>query len=134
MAKRESHRQALLKAVLADTGKVFLGTDSAPHVDAAKLQPCGCAGIFNAPNTLACLAQLFEEHDALDRLEAFTSLYGPQFYRLPVNTDMLTLVRHDAPQPTMAPVTTEDGLVTVFDPQIDIFWSVADSYEARRAD
>jgi dihydroorotase len=134
VAKRESHRQALLKAVLANTGKVFLGTDSAPHVDAAKLQPCGCAGIFNAPNTLACLAQLFEDHDALDRLEAFTSLYGPQFYRLPVNTDMLTLVRHDAPQPIMAPVTTKDELVTVFDPQIDIFWSVAGSHEARRAD
>ena len=100
-------------------------------------QSCSLAGVpvfFNAPNTLACLAQLFEEHDALDRLEAFTSLYGPKFYRLPVNTDMLTLVRHDAPQPIMAPVTTEDGLVTVFDPQIDIFWSVADSYEARRAD
>ena len=71
VAKRESHRQALLAAVLADTGKVFLGTDSAPHIDAAKLQPCGCAGIFNAPNTLACLAQLFENHQALDKLEKF---------------------------------------------------------------
>lgn len=134
VAKRESHRQALLNAVLADTGKVFLGTDSAPHVDAAKLQPCGCAGIFNAPNTLACLAQLFESHDALDRLEAFTSRYGPQFYRLPVNADMLTLTRHDTPQPVMAPVSTADGPVTVFDPQMEIYWSVADGYEARRAD
>ena len=87
VAKRESHRQALLAAVLADTGKVFLGTDSAPHIDAAKLQPCGCAGIFNAPNTLACLAQLFENHQALDKLENFTSIYGPEFYRLPVNED-----------------------------------------------
>jgi len=133
VAKRESHRQALLNAVLADTGKVFLGTDSAPHLDPAKLQPCGCAGIFNAPNTLACLAQLFEGYDALDKLEAFTSRYGPQFYRLPANTDMLTLARHDTPQPVMAPVATADGPVTVFDPQMEIYWSVADCHEARRA-
>lgn len=127
VAKRESHRLALLEAVLADTKKVFLGTDSAPHLDSAKLQPCGCAGIFNAPNTLACLAQLFEAHDALDRLENFTSVYGPEFYRLPVNLDTITLIRHDTAQPAIAPVVTEEGPVTVFDPQIEIFWSIADN-------
>lgn len=126
VAKRESHRLALLEAVLADTGKVFLGTDSAPHLDPAKLQPCGCAGIFNAPNTLPCLAQLFEAHDALDKLERFTSIYGPEFYRLPVNSDTTTLIRHDTAQPALAPVATEEGQVTVFDPQIEIFWSIAD--------
>lgn len=126
VAKRESHRQALLAAVLADTGKVFLGTDSAPHIDAAKLQPCGCAGIFNAPNTLACLAQLFENHQALDKLENFTSIYGPEFYRLPVNEAAITLQRHETAQPVLAPVETAEGPVTVFDPQMEIFWSVAE--------
>ena len=89
VAKRETHRLALLDAVFTGTDKFFLGTDSAPHVDMAKLQPCGCAGIFNAPNTLACLAQLFDDAGCLDRLEGFTSVYGPQFYGLDVNSCLL---------------------------------------------
>ena len=124
VAKRETHRLALLDAVLAGTDKFFLGTDSAPHVDMAKLQPCGCAGIFNAPNTLACLAQLFDDAGCLDRLEGFTSVYGPQFYGLDVNTDKLTLVKHETPQPVPQPVQTTEGAITVFDPQMDVFWSV----------
>jgi len=124
VAKRETHRLALLDAVFAGTDKFFLGTDSAPHVDMAKLQPCGCAGIFNAPNTLACLAQLFDDAGCLDRLEGFTSVYGPQFYGLDVNSDKLTLVKHDTPQPVPQPVQTTEGLITVFDPQMDVFWSV----------
>ena len=124
VAKRETHRLALLDAVLAGIDKFFLGTDSAPHVDRAKLQPCGCAGIFNAPNTLACLAQLFDDAGCLDRLEGFTSVYGPQFYGLDVNTDKLTLVKHETPQPVPQPVQTTEGAITVFDPQMDVFWSV----------
>ena len=124
VAKRETHRLALLDAVFTGTDKFFLGTDSAPHVDMAKLQPCGCAGIFNAPNTLACLAQLFDDAGCLDRLEGFTSVYGPQFYGLDVNTDKLTLVKHETPQPVPQPVQTTEGAITVFDPQMDVFWSV----------
>ena len=124
VAKRETHRLALLDAVFTGTDKFFLGTDSAPHVDMAKLQPCGCAGIFNAPNTLACLAQLFDDAGCLDRLEGFTSVYGPQFYGLDVNSDKLTLVKHDTPQPVPQPVQTTEGAITVFDPQMDVFWSV----------
>ena len=124
VAKRETHRLALLDAVFTGTDKFFLGTDSAPHVDMAKLQPCGCAGIFNAPNTLACLAQLFDDAGCLDRLEGFTSVYGPQFYGLDVNSDKLTLVKHETPQPVPQPVQTTEGAITVFDPQMDVFWSV----------
>ena len=124
VAKRETHRLALLDAVIAGTGKFFLGTDSAPHPDPAKLQPCGCAGIFNAPNTLACLAQLFDNAGRLDRLEGFTSVYGPQFYGLDVNNDQLTLVKHDTPQSVPQPLQTNEGEITVFDPQMDVFWSV----------
>lgn len=124
VAKRETHRLALLDAVLKDTGKLFLGTDSAPHLDSAKLQPCGCAGVFNAPNTMACMAQLFENHDALDKLEGFSSRYGPAFYGMAENTNKLNLKRHDTAQPVPASVTTSEGEITVFDPQIEIFWSV----------
>ena len=124
VAKRETHRLALLDAVLSGSGKFFLGTDSAPHLDPAKLQPCGCAGIFNAPNTIACLAQLFDDAGCLDRLEGFTSVFGPEFYGLDVNQDRLTLVRHDNPQPVPAAVQTPEGDITVFDPQMDVFWSV----------
>ena len=124
VAKRETHRLALLEAVLAGTKKFFLGTDSAPHLDPAKLQPCGCAGIFNAPNTIACLAQIFDDAGCLDRLEGFTSVFGPEFYGLDVNQDRLTLVKHDEPQPVPAAVQTPEGDITVFDPQMDVFWSV----------
>ena len=124
VAKRETHRLALLEAVLSGSGKFFLGTDSAPHLDPAKLQPCGCAGIFNAPNTIACLAQLFDDAGCLDKLEDFTSVFGPRFYGLDVNSDTLTLVKSDTPQPVPAAVQTTDGDITVFDPQMDVFWSV----------
>ncbi|MCB1426222.1 MAG: dihydroorotase, partial [Notoacmeibacter sp.] len=82
VAKRETHRLALRKAATSGDNRYFLGTDSAPHVDPLKECACGCAGIFSATNTLSCLAHVFEEENALDRLEAFASLNGPAFYRL----------------------------------------------------
>ena len=81
VAKRESHRLALRAAATSGDARFFLGTDSAPHADAAKETACGCAGCFTATNTLPLLAEVFEEDGALDRLEAFTSLNGPAFYR-----------------------------------------------------
>jgi dihydroorotase len=123
VAKRARHRAALLDLVASGHPRAFLGTDSAPHTDAAKLQPCGCAGIFTAPVAMACLAQVFEEAGALDGLEAFASLNGPAFYDLPPNTDTLTLVRA-GPQPLPAAVATDDGPVTVFDPAREIAWRV----------
>ncbi len=122
VAKRESHRLALRAAATSGEARFFLGTDSAPHTDAGKLQPCGCAGCFTAPNTMAILAQVFEEENALDRLEAFTSLNGPAFYGLPPNEDELTLVREAAEYPDR--IDTEDGPVTVFDPGFPLAWSV----------
>ncbi|SEN44923.1 dihydroorotase [Palleronia pelagia] len=125
VAKRETHRQALVAAATSGGGSFFLGTDSAPHTDAAKLQPCGCAGCFTAPNTLSVLAQVFEAEGALDLLEAFTSLNGPAFYRLPVNEDTITLER-GAPVEYPAAIDTEDGPVTVFDPGMPLHWRVLD--------
>ncbi len=81
VAKRESHRLALREAAVSGDPRFYLGTDSAPHCDPLKEAACGCAGCFTAPNALACLAHVFEEEGALDRLEAFASLNGPRMAR-----------------------------------------------------
>ena len=72
---------------------MFLGTDTAPHARHLKEASCGCAGIFNAPFALESYATVFEEEGALEHFEAFASLNGPAFYRLPVNAETITLVR-----------------------------------------
>ena len=122
VAKRETHRLALRNAATSGEARFFLGTDSAPHTDANKLLPCGCAGCFTAPNTMPILAHVFEEDGALDQLEAFTSRNGPAFYRLPVNTDTITLARTAPDLPTV--IDTDDGPVTIFDPGFPLQWRV----------
>ena len=126
MAKRESHRLALRAAATSGDATFFLGTDSAPHTDAAKLQPCGCAGCFTAPNTMSILAQVFEDEGALDRLEAFTSLNGAAFYRMAPNADRITLTRRDTPAEYPAQITAGAETVTVFDPGFPLFWHLED--------
>jgi dihydroorotase len=106
VAKREKHRIALVQAAVSGDARFFLGTDSAPHTDAAKLQACGCAGIFSATVTLSCLAEVFAAAGKLDKLEAFVSLNGPRFYGLPPNEDRVTLVRGD---PVAYPAVLETG-------------------------
>jgi dihydroorotase len=123
VAKREEHRLALRAAATSGEARFFLGTDSAPHTDANKLLPCGCAGCFTAPNTMSILAQVFDDDGALDNLEGFTSLNGPAFYRLPVNTDTLTMIKGD-PVSYPSHIETPDGPVTVFDPGYDLNWRV----------
>lgn len=124
VAKRESHRLALRNAATSGEARFMLGTDSAPHVDALKEQACGCAGCFTATNTMPLLAHVFEEEAALDRLEAFTSLNGPAFHRLPVNSASLTLVKHEAEQVFPPRIMTEAGPVTVFNPGFPVHWHV----------
>ena len=99
IAKREKHRLALRRAATSGNEKFFLGTDSAPHPTAAKETACGCAGIFTAPCALETYAEVFEDEMALDRLEAFASLNGPAFYRLPPNEAWITLRREPSPVP-----------------------------------
>ncbi|MGL4197481.1 MAG: dihydroorotase [Allorhizobium sp.] len=125
VAKRENHRQALRKAAVSGDARFFLGTDSAPHVDPLKECGCGCAGIYTSINTMSCLAHVFEEENALDKLEAFTSLNGPAWYGLPTNESMITLVKRDAPVEFPAKISTGAGPVTVFDPKFPILWDVA---------
>ncbi|MGR3479243.1 dihydroorotase [Salipiger marinus] len=123
VAKREEHRLALRAAATSGEGCFFLGTDSAPHVDAAKESGCGCAGCFTATNTLSVLAEVFEQDGALDRLEAFTSLNGPAFYGLPANEARVVLQRGE-PVSYPARIETGAGPVTVFDPGFPLHWRV----------
>lgn len=124
VAKREIHRKALVAAAISGDPRFFLGTDSAPHTDPAKLQDCGCAGIFTSINTMACLAQIFEDEDALDRLEGFASLHGPAFYKMPVNQADMVLERQAEPVSFPHHITTKEGDVRVFDPLRPIYWQV----------
>lgn len=89
--KREEHRQALITAATSGDSKFFLGTDSAPHPRGAKESACGCAGIYTAHAALSLYAQAFETHGALEKLEAFASHFGPEFYGLPHNNSKITL-------------------------------------------
>lgn len=91
IVKRESHRQALLEAATSGEERFFLGTDSAPHPRRAKESACGCAGIYTAHAAMELYAEVFEQAGALDRLEAFASFHGPDFYGLPRNTQHMTL-------------------------------------------
>ena len=122
VAKREKHRLALRAAATSGEGRFFLGTDSAPHVDALKEQACGCAGCFTATNAMPLLAQVFEDDGALAKLEAFTALNGAAFYGLAPNEGRLTLTRHDAAQSFPVKIMTAAGPVTVFDPGLPIYW------------
>lgn len=121
--KRGTHRAALVAAATGTDTRFFLGTDSAPHATDTKENACGCAGCFTAPIALSCIAEVFDDAGALDRLEAFTSLNGPAFYGLPPNTDRITLTK-GAPIPMPGPVPTDTGTVTVFDPGRPVHWQV----------
>ena len=122
--KRGTHRNELVRAATSGDKRFFLGTDSAPHTTHTKEAACGCAGCFTAPIAMACLAEVFEAADALDRLEGFTSRHGPAFYGLPANTETMTLTK-GAPQPIPAPLQAGDDTITVFDPGRPLHWSVA---------
>ncbi|HEY8026231.1 MAG TPA: dihydroorotase [Burkholderiaceae bacterium] len=91
--KREVHRQALVQAATSGSAKFFLGTDSAPHAKGLKEHACGCAGCYTALHAMELYAQAFDQAGALDKLEAFASLNGPAFYRLPPNDSKVTLER-----------------------------------------
>jgi dihydroorotase len=93
--KRNIHQEALQEAVISGDDRFFLGTDSAPHAKGDKESACGCAGCYSAPAAIELYAQIFDDLGVLDKLEAFASLNGPKFYRLPVNSKTITLVKED---------------------------------------
>ena len=103
--KRNTHQEALLDAAPSGSGKVFLGTDSAPHAQNAKEISCGCAGCYTAYAAIELYAEAFEQRNALDKLEGFASHFGADFYQLPRNQDTITLVR----EPWTAPSSLAFG-------------------------
>ncbi len=102
--KRNTHQQALQAAVVGGSPKFFLGTDSAPHLQHTKENACGCAGCYSAPAALELYAEIFDQLGILDKLEAFASFNGPDFYGLPRNPDTITLVRKPWQVPATVPV------------------------------
>lgn len=120
IAKRETHRLALRKAATSGSPKFFLGTDTAPHTIEAKESACGCAGIFNAPFAMESYAKTFEEEGALDKLEDFASVFGPQYYGLPLNEGRMILEK----KPTSVPasLTLTDAKIVPFHAGTDLTW------------
>jgi len=108
--KRETHRVALVKAATSGSSKFFLGTDSAPHARHTKEAACGCAGMYTARTAMELYAEAFESVNALDKLEAFASFNGADFYGLPRNTEKVTLVKESWKVPGSLPY---DGDVLV---------------------
>ncbi|HQR50919.1 MAG TPA: dihydroorotase [Methylophilaceae bacterium] len=101
--KREEHRQFLVVAAISGSPKFFLGTDSAPHARSAKETACGCAGMYTAHAAIELYAEAFGRAGALDKLEAFASFYGADFYGLPRNTDRMTLIKESWMVPDSLP-------------------------------
>ncbi len=91
--KRDHHQRALIDAAISGDKQFFLGTDSAPHARHAKEAECCSAGCFSHHAPLELYAEVFERENALQHLEAFASLNGPEFYQLPLNTKRVTLKR-----------------------------------------
>jgi dihydroorotase len=91
--KRDIHQQALIKAAVSGNHKIFLGTDSAPHTQDAKESSCGCAGCFSHHAAIEMYAEVFDQADAMDKLEAFASTNGCDFYGLPRNDSTILLLR-----------------------------------------
>ena len=106
--KREQHRVALVRAATSDNPKFFLGTDSAPHGRATKEAACGCAGCYTAHAAMELYAEAFEDAGALDKLEAFASFYGADFYRLPRNTARIKLVKQSWQVPALQSMGKDD--------------------------
>ena len=122
--KRRLHQNELLEAATSGSPKFFLGTDSAPHSTLTKEASCGCAGVYSAHAALELYAEAFESVDALDRLEAFASHFGPDFYRLPRNTDTVTLRREPWQVPDALPLG--DSQLTPMRAGEPVAWRVVD--------
>lgn len=120
--KREIHREALVNAATSGSPKFFLGTDSAPHSKSAKESACGCAGIYSAHGAIELYAEVFEQANALDKLEGFASFHGADFYRLPRNKETITLKKEPWTVPDTYPLA--DEIIVPFRAGETIHWQL----------
>jgi dihydroorotase len=123
--KRETHRAALVKAATSGDPRFFLGTDSAPHPRHAKESACGCAGVYSAHAAIELYAEAFDQAGKLDRLEAFASFHGPDFYRLPRNQERLLLERK--PWTVPAELALGDATCVPMRAGSTVAWSLVES-------
>ncbi len=121
--KRERHREAVLAAATGGSAKFFLGTDSAPHAQSAKENDCGCAGVYSAHAAIELYAEAFDSVGKLDALEGFASVHGADFYRLPRNTDSITLIKEPWTPPGSYPFG--DEVIVPFRANEPIAWRLA---------
>jgi dihydroorotase len=121
--KRNRHQQALRETVASGDKRFFLGTDSAPHTKDSKETACGCAGCYSAFGAINLYAQVFEELGVLDKLEAFASFNGADFYGLPRNTDTITLIREPWTMPDELPLA--GGSIVPLAAGETIYWRLA---------
>lgn len=126
--KSLQHQQALVEAATSGNSKFFLGTDSAPHSTGSKQNACGCAGCYTAHSALEMYAQVFETAGALDKLEAFASHFGPDFYGLPRNRDKITLQQREWQIPASLPLGSEQ--LTPLGAGETLRWSVVEQQKA----
>ncbi|MFT3734018.1 MAG: dihydroorotase [Rhodocyclaceae bacterium] len=122
--KRETHRVALVEAAVSGNPRFFLGTDSAPHAKSTKEAACGCAGCYTAHAGIELYAEAFDDAGALDKLEAFASHNGPDWYGLPRNADKITLVKQDWAVPASIDYLPGDPLVPLRAGEA-IHWKIA---------
>lgn len=123
--KRNTHQQALIEAAISGSPKFFLGTDSAPHTKDNKEAACGCAGAYTSFAAIELYAQVFEQENALDKLEGFASHYGPDFYGLSRNNDTITLEKTSWQVPATLPLGTD--IVVPLKANELVEWTVTDS-------
>jgi dihydroorotase len=122
--KRNIHQTELLEAAVSGNPKFFLGTDSAPHSTGAKENHCGCAGVYTGHAAIEFYAEVFDQLGALEKLEGFTSHFGPDFYRLPRNSDSITLRKENWTVPDQLPLGS--GALTPLRAGESMQWRVLD--------
>jgi dihydroorotase len=122
--KTEQDRRALVEAATSGDACFFLGTDSAPHPVAKKLNVVGAAGLFNSPVAIETYAKVFASVGRLDKLEAFASLNGPKHYGLPPNAESITLEQAAWTAPEEVRVDGPDERALVYRGGETIEWRV----------
>ena len=123
--KREIHREALVKAAISGNRKFFLGTDTAPHLTKDKESDCGCAGVFNATNCVSILAQVFDDHNSINKLENFVSKNGAFHYNLDINKEKIILFRSSKKLIFKDFLKVNKEKVKIFEPDFPVFWHVS---------
>ena len=122
--KREEHRKALVNAAISGNKKFFLGSDTAPHTKKNKESSCGCAGVFNTTYCMQILTQIFENNNALSKLEKFTSINGANHYQLNINKETIKIIKQNKPIEFLDVLTIKKENIVIFKPDFPVFWNI----------